>query len=54
MSLEINRVITGHCINATDSPGIMTSQPKLQGDTGDGVPVDAPLGSGYAVPQRRK
>ena len=44
--IQLGNEISGntcHCINVTDSPGIMTSPPKLQGDTGDCVPVDTIL-----------
>ena len=31
---EIGRMITTYWIHVMDGPGIMTSQPELQGDTG--------------------
>ena len=36
-------------VGVTSAPGIMTSRPELQVDTGDGVPVDVPLSRGEAA-----
>ena len=49
-----SEIFTSYRIHVIDRPGIITSQPEFQGDTGNGVPVNGPLGSGKAESCSRK
>ena len=51
---ETKRNITNYWVYVKSDPGPITSHSKLQVGTGNGIPVDVPLGSGKAVSQRPK
>ena len=51
---ETSRVVTSYWAYVTSGSGLITSRPEIQVGTGNGIPLDIPLGGGGAVLQRWK